>query len=239
MRPLLLASSSPRRAELLRQIGVPFTALSRWLSAHASASMLMPAGAGEVDESVRVGESAEDYVRRLAAAKALAGWQCVASTLAAQEHTSSSPDQKDMATAAVLGADTTVVLDDTILGKPCDAEDAKRMLRSLSGREHRVLSAVNIYCQGRAVAAMSETHVRFATLTDATIARYLATAESFDKAGAYGIQGFGAVLVESIKGSYSGVVGLPLTQTSALLSAVGISSWQVAESAQYLDEEKR
>lgn len=203
MRQLFLASSSPRRAELLRQIGVPFTFLN------------LPG----LDESVYAYEPPVDYVRRLARAKACAGRD----SLRAQ-----SPSLA--ASAVVLGADTSVVLDDSILGKPRCAEDAKNMLRRLSGREHRVLSAVSIYYEEQASVAMSDTVVRFQDLTDVLIDQYLATGEAFDKAGSYGIQGFGAVLVESIQGSYSGVVGLPLTETMALLSAAGIPVWQAVDS---------
>lgn len=213
MRQLFLASSSPRRAELLRQIGVPFTQLN---------------GPG-LDESVLEQESPADYVRRLAQAKARAGWDDLmlrAPALAAS--------------VAVLGADTSVVMGDTILAKPRDADDAKNMLRRLSGQEHRVLSAVSIYYEEQVLVEMSDTIVRFQGLTDAVIDQYVATGEPFDKAGSYGIQGFGAVLVEAIKGSYSGVVGLPLTETMALLSTANISVWQAVDSqANPLGKEKQ
>jgi septum formation protein len=203
MRQLFLASSSPRRAELLRQIGVPFTLLN----------------APGVDESVYRHESPSDYVRRLALAKASTGWDSLRG-----RHPSLT------ASAVVLGADTSVVLGDAILGKPRGATEAKSMLQRLSGREHRVLSAVSIYYEEQTSIAMSDTVVRFQDLTEALIDQYVATGEAFDKAGSYGIQGFGAVLVESIQGSYSGVVGLPLTETMALLSVAGIPVWQAVDS---------
>lgn len=199
MRQLFLASTSPRRAVLLAQIGVSF--------AH-----LMPP---EVDESIQGNETASDYVQRLAWDKARAGWaQCGAAQQTA---------------SAVLGADTCIALDNHILGKPADEEQAVAMLLSLAGREHHVFSAVCIVTNVQTFHALSQTLVRMCDFGESTAKQYVATGEPLDKAGAYGIQGYGAVLVESLSGSYSGVVGLPLAQTSDLLIQAGVPIWQIEE----------
>lgn len=187
---LLLASASPRRQQLLRQIDVRFT--------------VMPV---DIDESVQQGESPERYVARLAQHKALTG-------LARQ--TGGLP---------VLGADTAVVLDNRILGKPRDREDALAMLMLLSGRTHRVLSGVALACAERCEYRLAETKVTFRSLQRVECLRYWETGEPADKAGAYGIQGKGAVLVDSIQGSFSCVVGLPLVETCELLDAFAIPWW--------------
>lgn len=161
----------------------------------------------DVDESTRPGEAPAAYVERLARAKALAVM----------------PQAGGL---PVLGADTTVVLDGDILGKPADAADAARLLRRLAGREHRVLTAVAVRAGERCLSRLSETRVWFRALDDATVARYVATGEPMDKAGGYGIQGFGAALVARIDGSYSGVVGLPLAETCELLDAFGVPVWR-------------
>lgn len=189
---LVLASASPRRRELLAQLGVHFTVR-----------------VSEVDERVLAGESPEAYVTRLARAKA--------SAVAAQD-----------ATLPVLGADTTVVVEGRILGKPADAADALAMLRALSGREHRVLTAVALVHDGRVEDALSATRVWFRARDDDMLARYVATGEPLDKAGAYGIQGLGAALVTRIDGSYTGVVGLPVAETVDLLRAAGVGIWRHA-----------
>lgn len=194
MSRLYLASGSPRRAELLAQIGVPVTVLK----------------APGIDETPRPGEAPDDYVRRLAHDKARAG----------QRGLQGDTD------AVVMGADTAVVLDDTILGKPDDDRHALAMLAALSDREHRVLSAVCV-CRGDDHRlAVSDTRVRFHALDDARRRAYVATGEGRDKAGGYGIQGLGAALVASLTGSYSGVVGLPLEQTVPLLEWAGVPYWQ-------------
>ena len=193
MSVLQLASASPRRADLLRQIGAPFQRLTP------------PA----IDESAYPGESPRDYVARMAAEKAEAGQTRVA----------------DPASVVVLGADTTVVLDDRPLGKPVDTEDARAMLRRLSGIKHRVLSAVSVRVGAEHKLRVVETAVHFVELDDELIERYVATGEPMDKAGAYGIQGFGAVLVARVNGSYSNVVGLPLAETRQLLDWAGIPYW--------------
>ncbi len=146
-------------------------------------------------------EAAADYVVRLAREKAAAGWAQVAGQ----------PD------ARVLAADTEVVLDGMIFGKPVDAEDAARMLRLLSGREHEVLTGVALADTGGTRVALNRTLVRFAALDEAAIAAYIATGEPFGKAGAYAIQGHASAFIPHIAGSYTGVMGLPLHETAALL----------------------
>ena len=189
MQTLILASSSPRRAELLRQMGARFT--------------ICPAS---IDETPRFDERAADYVERMAREKAL--------LVAANQ-----PD------ALILGSDTSVVLDNEILGKPTDAADAKAMLAALSGRRHQVLTAVAVASAGDCDSCLVKTEVSFYRLTAEQIAAYVATGEPMDKAGSYGIQGFGGIFVEQLQGSYSAVVGLPLQETSALLAAAGYPVW--------------
>lgn len=191
-----LASASPRRSELLRQIGVPFTVR-----------------AAAIAEDPLPGESPEAYVARLAAAKAEAVWAAVADS------------------RPVLGADTAVVLDGAILGKPETAAEAAAMLERLSARTHRVLTAVALRHVGGVETRLSDSEVRFRATTAAERLAYCGTGEPFDKAGGYGIQGHAAVFVESIKGSYSGVVGLPLCETAALLARCGIGFWLTARAA--------
>jgi septum formation protein len=193
-----LASASPRRSELLRQIGAPFRIR-----------------AAAIDERPLPGEAPTAYVARLAAAKAEAVWADLPSD--------------DL--HPVLAADTAVVLADELLGKPADAAEAEAMLERLSGRAHRVLTAVALRHEGGVDAARSDTEVRFRPTTPAERRAYCATGEPFDKAGGYGIQGHAAVFVESIRGSYSGVVGLPLFETAALLVRCGIEFWLPAQAA--------
>ncbi len=183
---LVLASASPRRKELLRQIGLCFRQ--------------EPA---EIDEAPRRDERPTDYVARLAREKA----QAVA---------------RRSQGLPVLGADTAVVIDDRILGKPRDAAEAADMLRRLSGRIHEVMTAVAVTDGRRIAEAVSVSRVHFRELTEAEIAAYWATGEPADKAGAYAIQGRGAVFVKHLEGSHSGVVGLPLYETARLLEAFGI-----------------
>lgn len=187
---IVLASSSPRRRELLQQIGVSFRVQVQ-----------------AVDEAPLPDELPGDYVARLALEKARA----VAAL---------NPGQ------VVLGADTTGVLDGQILVKPVDDEDARRMLSMMSGRTHEVLTAVAVVQDEQARAVVVTTAVTFCVLSDEQIAAYVATGEPADKAGAYGIQGLGAVLVAGIRGSYSNVVGLPLTEAAALLREFRIPIWQ-------------
>lgn len=204
MRRLWLASASPRRAELLASIGA---------SVH---QLIHP----DIDETPRPAELPADYVLRMAVEKARAGWARV------------SPAER--LSAALLAADTSVVLDQYILGKPENAAAARAMLTALSGREHRVLSAVTVITeQGGARAlensAVSESLVRFAVLSAADIDAYVATAEPMDKAGSYAVQGFGAIFVEHLNGSYSGVMGLPLAETGRLLRQAAVPLWQQGE----------
>jgi septum formation protein len=176
MTPLILASASPRRSEILTSVGWPF-------ETH-------PAG---VDETRLAGEEAEEFVRRLAREKA----EAVART---------------RLFGLVLGADTTVVVDGEILEKPRDAEDARRMLRALSGRWHEVLTGVALVRAetGRAAVGVERTRVRFAETSEEEIAWHVETGDVLDKAGAYAIQGRAALFIESIEGDYWNVVGLPV-----------------------------
>ena len=189
-----LASRSPRRRELLKQIGVTFEVL---------VLREKPGRGPDVDESQLKGELPEDYARRVCRAKAEVGWDRVL--------------QRRLRRFPVLAADTVVCVDETILGKPADPADAARMLRLLSGREHRVLTAVALKFDERAGLAVSESRVRFCALAEADIEAYVATGEPADKAGAYAIQGRAAAFITELRGSYSGVMGLPLYETSQLL----------------------
>lgn len=161
----------------------------------------------EIDESVLPGEDARRYAERLARAKADAGWDVVQSC--------------GLPERVLLSADTTVEQDGEIFGKPRDAADARRMLSALSGRSHRVITAVAVRDAERLELATSVTDVWFRPLDDADIARYLDSGDAFDKAGAYGIQGRASVFVERIDGSFTGVVGLPLFETAQLLARFG------------------
>lgn len=182
-----MASASPRRRELLQQIGVQYDTV-----VHG------------VDESARPSETAADYVQRMALEKAL--W--VETTL-----TPSLP---------VLGADTVVVCDGRTLGKPADREDALAILSELSGRSHQVMSAIALCHRDRQDACVITTEVEFRVLTPAEMAAYWESGEPADKAGAYGIQGLGGMFVRRLSGSYSAVVGLPLFETAAMLTAFGV-----------------
>lgn len=195
---LVLASGSPRRAELLARLGV--------------APIVRPT---EVDETPRAGESAAALVSRLAAAKARAGARTGARADAEAAPSSHSSE-------VVLAADTVVVLDGRILGKPRDADEAAVMLRALSGRTHQVVTGVAVVAGPVSAATRVTTDVSFRSLSDAEVAWYLATGEPDDKAGGYGLQGAGAVLVERVDGSDTNVIGLPLAETVALLREVGV-----------------
>jgi septum formation protein len=189
-RPVLsLASASPRRRELLAQIGV----------AHEVA----PA---EIDEARLSGESPRDYVLRLAREKAL-------------QVRSRRPQ------LPVLAADTAVVLGETVYGKPRDREHALAMLASLGGRDHRVLTAVSLATSAGLTSALNESTVHLRKMSEEECAAYWDTGEPLDKAGAYAIQGFGAVFVQSLQGSFSSVMGLPLFETAELLRAAGVACW--------------
>lgn len=161
----------------------------------------------DIPEQRGPGEGAEAYVRRVAREKAAAGWE----------------QAGKMPGALVLGADTEVVLDDEVFGKPRDADDAASMLRRLSGRTHRVLSAVTLLAgSSREAQAVSSSEVTFAMITEAQIAAYVATGECEGKAGAYAIQGAADQFVRHLSGSYSGVMGLPLHETAQLLAGFGL-----------------
>jgi septum formation protein len=192
-RGIYLASRSPRRQELLGQIGVRFETMEI-----------------DVDESVLGGESPRAYVERLARAKAEAGWRRV--------------ERDKLPRAPVLGADTTVAVDGRILAKPADAREAAEMLGALSGRGHEVLTALAVKLGPRLESAVSISGVRFKQLSRDEIARYVATGEWEDKAGAYGIQGHAARFVAELHGSFSGVVGLPLYETAQLLDRIGVAA---------------
>jgi septum formation protein len=188
-----LASGSPRRRELLRQIGVAFEVIG-----------------ADVDESVQPREAPAAYVERLARAKAQAGWQ------------------RAPAAHPVLAADTAVIVDAAILGKPRDRDEAQRMLLMLSGRTHEVLTAVALQGAGGTQSRLCVSRVSFRAIDAAEARAYWETGEATDKAGGYAVQGYAAVFIETLAGSYSGVMGLPLFETAALLDAAGIARWQRA-----------
>ena len=225
MNPLYLASGSPRRRELLAQIGVPFSVVS-----------------APIDETPLPNEGAPAYVERLARAKAAAGLASlehpvqairgharshegsavlVGAGVPANSHTAALENR-----AVVLGADTAVVLDGRILGKPENREDALAMLADLSGREHQVLTAVALSDGQRVHSLCVTSKVRFRAISAEEAQRYWASGEPADKAGGYAIQGLGAVFVTGLSGSYSAVVGLPLSETAELLGQFGIACWQ-------------
>ena len=186
---LVLASASPRRAELLRQLGLVFT--------------VAPC---DIDESARDGEAVVDTVTRLALTKA----RSVAA----------------MQALPVLGADTMVVVDGISLGKPQGRADALAMLARLSGRAHVVLTAVALVHGPRSEVRLSQSSVLFREISRAEAELYWRSSEPRDKAGSYGIQGIGGIFARRIEGSYSGIVGLPLAETEALLQAFGVDTWQ-------------
>lgn len=194
---LYLASQSPRRRELLQQIGV----------AHAVIN-------APVIEQPAAGETALDYVQRLAREKAAAGFAQLL--------------QQQLPLAPVLGADTLGLLDGKILEKPLDQDHALTMLRQLSGRSHQVITAVALHSADRQGLRVSITDVTFRELSDAEITAYWQTGEPQDKAGSYAIQGKGAVFVQEIRGSYSGVVGLPIEATCELLREFSVPWWTQA-----------
>ena len=186
---LYLASGSPRRRELLQQIGVAFRVLG-----------------SAVDETAIPAEAADVYVTRLAKEKAEAGWRL----------------SQDAGAAPVLAADTAVVLDGVILGKPADREDGEGMLRRLAGRTHQVLTAVSLRTASGLDTALSRSEVTFREIDAAEARAYWESGEASDKAGAYAIQGRAAVFIADLRGSYSGVMGLPLFETAHLLQKAGL-----------------
>jgi septum formation protein len=187
-----LASGSPRRRELLQQIGVPFRLVG-----------------AAIDEAVLQDEAPAAYVARLAAAKAEAGWEL----------------RRDASGAPVLAADTAVVLDGRILGKPFDRQHGRDMLHQLSGRTHEVLTAVALRTADGLQSRISRSEVTFRRIAGEEVDAYWETGESSDKAGAYAIQGRAAIFVADLRGSYSGVMGLPLFETAELLSTAGVLPW--------------
>ena len=198
---IYLASQSPRRSQLLEQIGVPHR-------------LLVPNAPGDVAEDTEAlelvlpGEPPAAYVERVTALKLDAALQRLA--------------RRGLPTAPILCSDTTVALNDRIFGKPLDADDARHMLAQLSGQEHRVLTALAVQAGAQRFAALSVSHVRFAELDSAQIDAYVATGEPLGKAGAYGIQGPAAAFIAHISGSYSGIMGLPLYETAQLLRQAGL-----------------
>ena len=188
---LILASASPRRAELLRAAGYEFETL-----------------AVDVDERVQTGEAPEDYVRRLA-----------------MEKSARAVDQVGIqasSTSVTLGADTAVVVDSTVLGKPGRDDEARWMLRLLSGRQHRVLTGISLRSGSLEAGDVESTTVWFAPLTEQDIDWYVASGEGRDKAGGYAIQGLAARFIPGIEGSYSNVVGLPIHRVVQLLQRFAI-----------------
>ena len=190
---IYLASGSPRRRELLQQIGVTFQVLG-----------------ADLDETALPGESPVAYVSRLAQAKATLGWE----------------RSRDSGGVPVLAADTAVVLEARILGKPADMNDAIAMLLQLSGRAHQVLTAVALRTAAGLQVKVSHSTVTFRTIDSSEARAYWETGEPSDKAGAYAIQGYAAVFISDLNGSYSGVMGLPLFETAALLEVAGVPCWQ-------------
>ena len=193
MNTLYLASGSPRRRELLTQIGVPFTVVS-----------------AAIDETPFANESAVAYVERLACGKAMAGFAALGQASA----------------ACVLGADTAVIVDGLILGKPVDQADALAMLMALAGREHEVLTAIALTDGQRCETLCVSSLVRFRAISVEEASAYWRSGEPQDKAGGYAIQGLGSIFVTGLNGSYSAVVGLPVCETAQLLAQFGIPCWQ-------------
>ena len=191
---IYLASRSPRRRELLQQLGVAFEELQ----------------GADVDETPLAGEAPDAYVMRLARAKAELGVRQLTA--------------RKLSPHPLLAADTTVVLDGEILGKPDNAQHAQRLLRRLSGKTHQVLTALAVAQHGRMETGLSASTVEFRHLDNAEIRGYVAGGEPLDKAGAYAIQGQAAVFVRALTGSYSGIMGLPLMETAKLLRGFGIDS---------------
>ncbi len=193
MKPLVyLASNSPRRFELLQQIGVSPQKIYI-----------------EVDETVLADEAGEDYVKRVTLLKAHAALE--------------QKQQQFLPKAPIVVADTVVLWQNRIFGKPKNTQHAKEILTMLSGQTHEVITSVCVICSGFCSQQTQTTEIRLKTLTEAEIDAYIASGEPLDKAGAYGIQGLGALFVSHLSGSYSGVVGLPLYETANLLEKVGVS----------------
>lgn len=197
---IYLASRSPRRQELLHQIAVRFEILD--------IPVQNPAHPDMVDETVRSGEKANDYVKRLAREKAEYAWQFL--------------QTQNRKKRPVLTADTTVVIGERILGKPQNRKEAFDTLSLLSGKTHRVLTGVAVKKDDRLFQTVQTSSVTFAPLTQENIEAYIDTDEPYDKAGGYGIQGMAGKFIKHIEGSYSGIMGLPLYETTGLLRKAGI-----------------
>ena len=197
---LILASASPRRAELLRSAGYTFDVVVT-----------------DVDESIAPGESPSIYVRRLAADKSAAAQSSVVSGAG---RGSEGPPERGHDQQVILGADTTVVVDGEILGKPRDDEDARHMLRRLSGNTHQVMTGVSLRQGAFEVGRVETSLVVFRALTDEDISWYVASGEGRDKAGGYAIQGLASRFIPSISGSYSNVVGLPVAAVDELMRSL-------------------
>lgn len=195
---IYLASRSPRRRELLAQIGVPFDTVLFRADARADP---------EIDETPLPGETAIAYVERVARAKAEHGGRIIG--------------WRKLPAQPILSADTTLELDGEIIGKPTDTADASAILRRLSGRTHRVLTGVAVSHLGQTDYVLSSSEVRFRQLDDDEIRHYVQSGEPMDKAGAYGIQGRAGMFVEYIAGSYTGIMGLPVCEVGELLKGMG------------------
>jgi septum formation protein len=193
-RGIYLASRSPRRRELLSQIGVRY---------HLLLFRARPDSPPDVDETMQPGEAPDVYVERMARAKAEAGWKLLR--------------LRNLPLAPVLAADTTVALEGRTFAKPADRKEAADMIAALSGRRHQVLTAVALKRDEELFSALSRSEVQFKNLTPEEVAQYVATGEGDDKAGAYAIQGRAARFIVELHGSYSGVMGLPLYETAQLL----------------------
>jgi len=193
VKKIYLASKSPRRRELLRQVGVEFELLLN---------------DSEINEDVLPGEAPYDYVARVTRDKA--------------EHAREIMVRRQLPMRPVLAADTTVVVDTAILGKPADMNEAMQMMRRLSGRTHQVLTSVAVALGDELWQITQSSDVEFAPLTEETILAYCDTPEPYDKAGGYGIQGPAAIFISNISGSYSGIAGLPLFETVQLLQKAGV-----------------
>lgn len=201
MTDIYLASRSPRRRELLAQVGVKFEMLLFREGTRQDADTV---------EDAYPGEPPDEYVRRVTRLKADAAWNRVVM-------------RKGLRRMPVLAADTTVALGNEMLAKPRDALDAARMLRLLSGARHRVLTAVAVAFDGRVAMRVSESHVTFCALDEARIESYVASREPFDKAGGYAIQGRAGAFASRLEGSYTGVMGLPLFETAELLREFAVA----------------
>lgn len=197
---IYLASKSPRRRELLNQIGVQYQLL---LLREA------PPRGPDVTEIVLPGEAADHYVARVTREKAEKAWQVM--------------QLRSLPTRPVLAADTTVVVDQQILGKPADPQEAAAMMRLLSGRTHQVFTSLALATETGLLCSTQISQVSFSTLDEAQILGYCASREPYDKAGGYGIQGAAARYICHIEGSYSGIMGLPLFETCQLLRQAGIA----------------